>query len=95
MLRDQEQQQPPKRQKLSKADAVFVKGRPKGEVRYPPFGSVDHDNYDPSLAARHREYQIFPPVDEIKDYPQHIPYSSEKKDFLEKTGREAFEGECS
>ncbi|KAB2570205.1 Transcriptional repressor XBP1 [Lasiodiplodia theobromae] len=91
MLRDQEQQQPPKRQKLSKADAVFVKGRPKGEVRYPPFGSVDHDNYDPSLAARHREYQIFPPVDEIKDYPQHIPYSSEKKDFLEKTGREAFE----
>lgn len=28
----------------------------------------------------------------IVEYPRHIPYNSEKKSFLEKTGRESFEG---
>ncbi|KAF4307356.1 putative apses transcription factor xbp1 protein [Botryosphaeria dothidea] len=76
----------PKRQKISKVAAVFVKGKAKGDVRYPPYENVD----DPELAAEHRKYQIYP-VDHIRDYPRHIPYNSEKKSFLAKTGREAFE----
>lgn len=77
----------PKRQKISKVAAVFVKGKAKGDVRYPPYENVD----DPELAAEHRKYQIYP-MDHIRDYPRHIPYNSEKKSFLAKTGREAFEG---
>ncbi|GME48700.1 putative apses transcription factor xbp1 protein [Neofusicoccum parvum] len=76
----------PKRQKISKVAAVFVKGKAKGDVRYPPHEDVD----DPQLAAEHRKFQIYP-MGHIKDYPRHIPYNSEKKCFLTKTGREAFE----
>lgn len=79
----------PKRQKISKVAAVFVKGKAKGDVRYPPYENVD----DPELAAEHRKFQIYP-MGHIKDYPRHIPYNSEKKSFLAKTGREAFEGKA-
>lgn len=66
---------------------MFVKGKAKGDVRYPPHETVD----DPELVAEQRRHQIYP-MGQIKDYPRHIPYNSEKKSFLAKTGREAFEG---
>ncbi|KAK7509612.1 transcription regulator HTH, apses-type DNA-binding domain-containing protein, partial [Phyllosticta citricarpa] len=76
------------RQKVSKTAAVFVKGEPKGEVRYPPHEIDDDDE----LAAELLKYRITPtPLRDIKKYPRHIPYNSDKKSFLTKTGREAFE----
>lgn len=76
---------PRKKQKLSKDAAIFVKGKPRGEVRYKP----DEDQ-DEEIAAEHKRFQVYP-MGEISKYCRHIPYNSEKKSFLEKTGRESFE----
>ncbi|KAG2417953.1 hypothetical protein HFD88_001052 [Aspergillus terreus] len=74
-----------KRQKVAKDAAVFIEGKPRGKVRYPPCEERDEE-----LAKRHREFQIYP-MGNIADYPRHIPYNSDKKTFQEKTGRESFE----
>lgn len=82
----------PHRSKVSKTAAVFVKGEPKGEVRYPPH-EVDDDD---ELVKELIKYRITPsPLRDIKKYPRHIPYNSDKKSFLTRTGREAFEGRSS
>ncbi|RDL33765.1 DNA-binding of Mlu1-box binding protein MBP1 [Venustampulla echinocandica] len=74
-----------KKQKMSKDGAVFQKGKIKGEVNYPPFEDLDDE------AMREvRKYHVYP-IGEIQEYCRHIPYNSEKKSFLEKTGREGFE----
>ncbi len=77
----------PKKQKVSKDAAVFKPGPLRGECRYPPY-----EDQGALLAAQHQMYEVYPPVGEIATYPRHIPYNSEKKLFLEKTGRESFEG---
>lgn len=86
--REYRQSPPPrqKKQKISKDAAVFTRGRTRGELRYPP---CEYQNQE--LAEAHREFQIHP-MGHITEYPRHIPYNSEKKSFLEKTGRESFEG---
>ncbi|KAF2812399.1 DNA-binding domain of Mlu1-box binding protein MBP1 [Mytilinidion resinicola] len=77
----------PKRKKIPKDAAVFTEGSKfKGPVNYPPHEAGD----DEELATYHRQYQIHP-VGEIGRYCRHIPYNSEKKDFMAKTGRESFE----
>lgn len=82
----------PHSSKVSKTAAVFVKGEPKGEVRYPPH-EVDDDD---ELVKELIKYRITPsPLRDIKKYPRHIPYNSDKKSFLTRTGREAFEGRSS
>lgn len=92
-----------KRQKLVKDAAVFLRGSVKGDINHPPFEcneeSLDLDlNHEQrqELAEQHQRFQIFPSGrgDEgrIADYVRHIPYSSEKKNFLNKTGRDAFDG---
>ena len=73
--------------KMSKDGAVFSKGKIKGRVVYPPFEKLDQN----SLRAV-RKFKVYP-FGDIAKYPRHIPYNSEKKSFLEKTGRESFEGE--
>ncbi len=80
----------PKRQKLAKDAPIFAEGtKIVGYVNYPPYEAGN----DRNLQVRHREFRIFP-LDEIsKKGVRHIPYASDKKDFLEKTGRDAFEGE--
>lgn len=75
-----------KKQKISKDAAVFNAGPIRGECRYPP-----HEEHDDFLAAKHEVFNIYP-VGNIATYARHIPYNSEKKLFLEKTGREYFEG---
>lgn len=78
-----------RRQKLAKDAPVFSKGtKTVGYINYPPHeAGNDHD-----LHARHHEYRVFP-VDEIRHRGvRRIPYASDKKDFLNKTGRDAFEG---
>lgn len=73
---------------MSKDAAVFAKGKIKGETRYPP--CEIHNN---ELLAQYRRFHLFPEnPQQIVEYPRHIPYNSEKKSFLEKTGRESFEG---
>ena len=77
-----------KKQKMSKDAAIFAKGKIKGETRYPPYEILNNE-----LAMQYRTFQLFPEnPQQIVEYPRHIPYNSEKKSFLEKTGRESFEG---
>jgi hypothetical protein len=78
-----------KKQKMAKDAPIFTRGRPKGEVRYPP-----HEERDEFLTQKHREFRIHP-FGDIASYPRHIPYNSDKKTFQELTGRESFEGEQS
>lgn len=80
---------PGKKQKLSKDAAIFAKGKTRGEIRYPP-----HEIEDEDIAKQHARFQLYP-RGRIAEYCRHIPYNSEKKLFLEKTGRESFEGETS
>jgi hypothetical protein len=71
---------------MIKDGAHFVKGKARGEVNYPPF-----EQYDQNILAELQKFEVFP-LHKIQEYPRHIPYNSEKKTFLEKTGRESFEG---
>ena len=75
-----------KKQKLSKDAAVFTRGALRGECRYPPCEYLDD-----VLTAHYQQYEIHP-IGHIAEFPRHIPYNSEKKSFLKKTGRESFEG---
>lgn len=79
---------PSKKQKLSKAAATFVKGKPKGEVNYPPY-----EIQDEATAAEHEKFKV-QPIGQIGEYPKRIPYNSEKKTFQKKTGMDGFEGMC-
>lgn len=72
--------------KTPKDGAIFKLGKPQGEVRYPPCEERDED-----LLKIHREFKLHP-LGNIADYPRHIPYNSQKKDFHEKTGRDSFNG---
>ncbi|PBP24739.1 hypothetical protein BUE80_DR004326 [Diplocarpon rosae] len=74
-----------KKTKMNKDGAVFTKGKIKGEVRFPPFERLDED-----VLREVQKFQIYP-LGNIQEYSRHIPYNSEKKSFLEKTGRESFE----
>lgn len=75
-----------KKQKAAKDAPVFLRGKIRGELRYPPC-----EERDETLAKHHRDFRIHP-MGEIAEFPRHIPYNSEKKSFQEKTGRESFEG---
>lgn len=77
---------PRKKAKLTKDAAIFIEAEVRGECRFPP------DEYqNEELLAYHQQFEVTP-MGKIAYYPRHIPYSSEKKDFSEKTGREGFDG---
>ena len=78
----------PKPQRQAKDAPTFRRGQPKGNVLFPPHEAGSNEE----LAAEHSKFQLFP-MGEIASYVNRIPYSSDKKTFLEKTGRDAFEGE--
>ena len=71
---------------MTKDGAVFAKGKIKGEVNYAPFERLDEE-----IMREVQKFQVYP-LGKIQEYSRHIPYNSEKKSFLEKTGRESFEG---
>ncbi|EFQ91409.1 hypothetical protein CFE70_005913 [Pyrenophora teres f. teres 0-1] len=78
----------PKRQKIPKDAPIFSDGnRTVGTVNFAPY----ENQHDQELLAQHRKFQIYPLGEIFKKGVRHIPYNSEKKDFLEKTGRDAFE----
>lgn len=93
-------QSPAKRQKLVKDAAVFIRGTATGPVNYPPYECSESSLQIPSelsqkIAHYHKLYNIYPSAlgdEKISDFARHIPYSSEKKTFLNKTGRDAFDG---
>ena len=74
---------------MTKDGAVFAKGKIKGDVNFPPFERLDAETI-----REVEKFQVYP-LGKIQDYSRHIPYNSEKKSFLEKTGRESFEGKIS
>jgi hypothetical protein len=77
-----------KRQKVPKDAPIFSEGtKTIGFVNYPPYEAGD----DYELIAQHQKFQVFPLGEIFKKGVRHIPYNSDKKDFLEKTGRDAFE----
>lgn len=71
---------------MAKDVAIFAKGKTKGEIRYRPC-----EIQDAEIKEQHERFQVYP-MGQIADSCRHIPYNSEKKSFLEKTGRESFEG---
>ena len=71
---------------MVKDAAVFTKGKVKGEIRFPPY-----ENFNKETLKEIMKFNVYP-LGRITAYPRHIPYNSEKKTFLEKTGRESFEG---
>lgn len=73
---------------MTKDGAVFAKGKIKGDVNFPPY-----ERLGPNAEHEVARFQVYP-FKRILEYPRHIPYNSEKKSFLDKTGRESFEGEC-
>jgi hypothetical protein len=75
-----------KKPKMTKDGAVFAKGKIKGEVNYPPFERLNEESMEEV-----QKFQVYP-LGKIQEYCRHIPYNSEKKSFLERTGRESFEG---
>ena len=77
---------PVKKPKAAKDGASFIESTTKGNVRYPPCEDQPGD-----LASKHRMYELRP-IGSITKFSRHIPYASEKKSFLGKTGRQSFEG---
>ena len=70
---------------MTKNGAVFIKGKIKGEANFPPFEALDEET-----RGEVEKFKVHP-LGKITEYSRHIPYNSEKKSFLEKTGRESFE----
>lgn len=75
----------PAKDKMSKAVTAPVIGKAKGAINYKPC-----EIQDETIAAEHRRFKV-EPIGRIGDSPRHIPYSSDKKSFHQKTGRDAFE----
>jgi hypothetical protein len=77
-----------KRQKVPKDAAIFTdESKIRGTINFPPYEYGD----DEELDTQHRKFQIYPIGEILTKGARHIPYNSEKKDFMTKTGREAFE----
>lgn len=55
-------------------------------VKYLPY-----QNCDAATTEELRKFAVYP-YGQITKYPRHIPYNSDKKTFVTRTGREAFEG---
>lgn len=79
----------PKRQRVAKDAPIFTDGiKTVGHVNFP----AHEAHNDSGLTAQHHRFQIYPLGEIQKRGVRHIPYNSDKKDFLEKTGRDSFEG---
>jgi hypothetical protein len=81
----------PKRQKVPKDAPIFSYGnKVVGFVNYPPHETEGNH----SLAVEHDRFRVYPRGEIYRKGIRHIPYNSDKKDFLDKTGRDAFESKC-
>ncbi|GAT28768.1 APSES transcription factor Xbp1 [Aspergillus luchuensis] len=73
------------RTKVPKDQPSFRRGKIQGEVRYRV-----HDERDEELKKIHLKHKLYP-MGNIADFPDRIPYTSTKRSFKERTGRERFE----
>lgn len=73
---------------MAKDGVIFQKGKIKGELNFPPF-----EHLDVETMREVQKFEVQPCLGTIQEYARHIPYNSEKKSFMEKTGREGFEGQ--
>lgn len=91
---------PSRRQKMGKDGGLTSPKAPQNPVNYEPTecnapSLILTFAQRAELTEQHKRFRLSPfdlPRDKIRDFPKHIPYTSEKKGFFEKTGREAFEG---
>ncbi|KAF2169330.1 hypothetical protein M409DRAFT_65032 [Zasmidium cellare ATCC 36951] len=91
----------PKRQKRAKDASNFTPGPARGPVNYPPFECNEpsvclSNSQQRELEMQHRLFKVQPTGrDEegglISRNVHHIPYSSEKRGFMDKTGRGGFD----
>ncbi|KAI7279579.1 hypothetical protein KC345_g5300 [Hortaea werneckii] len=88
-----------KPQKLVKDAAVFIKGPTTPPVNYPPYESNETSiclsaHQQAELWEQHDIFDVRPDgrgkIGFIGEFPRRIPYASDKKDFHEKTNRDAF-----
>lgn len=87
------------RVKVAKDAPVFIRGPVNGVVHFSPFECTESDPaLDPTerkeLKHQQQRFKIFPAGGDdglIGDFPRHIPYSSDKKTFQGKTGRNGFD----
>ena len=77
---------PKPKAKDAKDAPKFDRGEPVGEIRFKPFEAETLE-----LQRQHAAFKIYP-AESIEAYPRHIPYKSDKKELLIKTGRDSFEG---
>lgn len=86
-----------KRQKNGKGKSVAKRAMPKSVVNYRPYECNENiicadTALRKEIINQHRYFQVSVESEGlIRDYPKHIPYTSDKKDFHNKTGRDAFE----
>ena len=80
---------------------MFNRGPPTSEAKYLPFELSDQaialsTAEQRELARQHRLFRIKPSEDDgegqIRNFTRYIPYSSDKKNFFLKTGKEGFNG---
>ena len=91
-----------KRIKRAKDDAATTSGLVRGPVNYPPHECNEKspclsNALQRELEMQHRLLKVEPSDvvkanDLIANNVQHIPYSSDKRGFLDKTGRGGFDG---
>lgn len=88
-------------QKPAKGLGITIHNGVNGTVNYPPYELTRHDIYlspeqQRELSRYHKRFQVLPcsenEQESIADYTRHIPYSSDKKTFGGKTGRDGFNG---
>lgn len=92
----------PKRQKRTKDAVIHHPGPIRGPVNYPPFESNEAsicltNSQQRELEMQHQAFKLQPSGygkegGMIAANVQHIPYSSDKRGFLDKTGRGGFDG---
>jgi len=79
---------PYKKIKTSKSSATVAVGAGLPvRIKFSPY-----ETFDESIRRKQHEFRLNPACEDIKYTARRIPYSSEKSPFLEKTGRDFFEG---
>ncbi|KFH47732.1 Transcriptional repressor-like protein [Hapsidospora chrysogenum ATCC 11550] len=79
-------EEPPPKAKKTRDSSDLSYTRPQGPINYPPYEALDAEAFNEM-----RPFDVYP-FGQIGHYCAHIPYSSDKKDVFEKTGRENFNG---
>lgn len=90
-----------KQQNIGRAPAAFKPNKDGSGVNYPPFERVEDARclsvtQQQELARQHKAFQVLSYSENeqnlISAYTRHIPYSSDKKSFGGKTGKNGFNG---